>query len=217
MEQKTKGAIFDLDGVVADTAKYHYLAWKKLAEELGFRLDPSVNERLKGISRMDSLEIILEAGGIRNLSRGEKQRLAERKNRYYQEMIKEIGPSELLPGTVEFIKRLKRHNYKTALGSASKNGGVILKHLGIDTLFDVIIDGNQVSKAKPDPEVFIRAADEMGITYNDCIVVEDARAGIRAAHAKGMKCIGVGDRKVLSEADVVVEDTEGLSKVELIF
>lgn len=217
MGQKTKGAIFDLDGIVVDTAKYHYLAWDRLAEELGFRLNPSVNERLKGVSRMDSLEIVLKAGGIRGVSGEEKQRLAQRKNGYYQEMIKTISPSEILPGTVEFIKRLKEQDYKTALGSASKSGGMILKRLGIDLLFDVIVDGNQVSRAKPDPEVFLRAADAMGIPYGDCVVIEDAEAGVRAAHAGGMRCVGVGDSTVLSEADLIVEDTTGLSQLELIF
>ena len=157
MEQKTKGAIFDLDGVVVDTAKYHYLDWDRLAGEMGFRLDSSVNERLKGVSRMDSLEIVLQAGGIGGISQEEKLRLAQRKNGYYQEMIKEISPSELLPGTVEFIKKLKERNYKTALGSASKSGGLILKRLGIISLFDVVVDGNQVSRAKPDPEVFFHS------------------------------------------------------------
>lgn len=217
MEQKTKGAIFDLDGVVVDTAKYHYLAWDRLAGEMGFRLDSSVNERLKGVSRMDSLEIVLQAGGIGGIPQEEKLRLAQRKNGYYQEMIKEISPSELLPGTVEFIKKLKERNYKTALGSASKSGGLILKRLGIISLFDVVVDGNHVSRAKPDPEVFFTAADRMGIPYEDCVVIEDARAGVRAAHAGGMKCIGVGDRDVLAEADLVVENTAELSQIELIF
>ena len=217
MEQKTKGAIFDLDGVVVDTAKYHYLAWDRLAGEMGFRLDSSVNERLKGVSRMDSLEIVLQAGGIGGISQEEKLRLAQRKNGYYQEMIKEISPSELLPGTVEFIKKLKERNYKTALGSASKSGGLILKRLGIISLFDVVVDGNQVSRAKPDPEVFFTAADRMEIPYEDCVVIEDAGAGVRAAHAGGMKCIRVGDRDVLAEADLVVENTAELSQIELIF
>lgn len=210
-----KAIIFDLDGVVVDTAKYHYLAWKKLASELGFDFKEEENERLKGVSRMQSLEIVLEVGKITYLSEEEKQELADRKNGYYLAMISHIDESEILPGIAQFIEQKKQEGYKIALGSASKSGGMILEKLGLATTFDTIVDGNLVKQAKPDPEVFIKAAELLKVPVNQCIVIEDAAAGIEAAKAGGMKSIGVGDAEILKEADTVVENTKMLRYVKI--
>lgn len=205
-----KAIIFDLDGVVVDTAKYHYQAWRKLAEELGFAFGMNQNERLKGVSRMQSLEIVLEVGGMTGINEEMKQELADRKNGYYLEMISEINESEILPGIFEFIRELKKEGYKIALGSASKSGRMILEKLGLADQFDVIVDGNLVERAKPDPEVFVKAAEMMGVPCSECIVIEDAAAGIEAALAGGMKCVGIGDRTILAKANTVVPNTKTL-------
>lgn len=210
-----KAVIFDLDGVVVNTAKYHYLAWKKLAAELGFEFALIHNERLKGVSRMDSLNIVLEVGGIQGMSEEEKLELATRKNSYYLEMIASIDESEILPGIPEFLKKLKEEGYLIALGSASKSGGMILEKINLASQFDTIVDGNLVELPKPNPQVFVKAAKLLGVPCSDCIVVEDAKAGIEAALAGGMKCIGVGDADILGAANVVVSGTERLAKVNL--
>jgi beta-phosphoglucomutase len=200
---KIKGCIFDLDGVIVDTAKYHYLAWKRLAEELGFEFTVKDNERLKGVSRMRSLEILLEVGGL-SFDDETKVKFAEKKNKWYVEYISKIDKSEILPGVEEFIKSLRQNNIKTALGSASKNSMIILKNIDMIDCFDVIIDGNKVSKAKPDPEVFLLGAKELGLRPEECVVFEDAEAGIEAAKNAGMKVIGVGSKEILKDADKVI-------------
>jgi beta-phosphoglucomutase len=200
---KLKAAIFDLDGVIVDTAKYHYLAWKRLSEELGINFTIQDNERLKGVSRTRSLEIILELGRI-TLSEDVKAQLAEKKNEWYKEYINRMDESEVLKGAREFIQKLRGRGIKTALGSASKNAKTILERVGISELFDVIVDGNVVSKAKPDPEVFIKGAEELGVATENCAVFEDAVAGIQAAKAAGMVAVGVGEKEVLKEADYVI-------------
>lgn len=210
-----KGFIFDLDGVVVDTAKYHYLGWKILAQDLGFDFPASCNERQKGVSRMESLEIVLEAGNITGLSEEEKIELADRKNGYYLEMISNIGKDEILPGIEEFLQKLKKAGYKTALGSASKSASRILKQLEIEEYFDAVVDGNLVTKPKPDSEVFTKGADMLKIPYKDCTVVEDAKAGVEAAKAAGMKCIGIGSKEILKDADIVLKSTEDLLTVEI--
>jgi beta-phosphoglucomutase len=198
------GAIFDLDGVIVDTAKYHYLAWKRLAQELGFEFKELDNERLKGVSRMKSLEILLELGGL-SFSNDEKLLLADKKNNWYVEYISAIDESEILKGAKEYLLKLKNSGIKIALGSASKNALAILNRLNITNLFDSIVDGNKVSKAKPDPEVFLIAAKELGLEPYECVVFEDAEAGITAAKAAGMRTVGIGNRELLMEADIVVK------------
>lgn len=202
--QNFKGAIFDLDGVLVDTAKYHFMAWKMLADKLGFDFTLEDNERLKGVSRMQSLEILLEIGGI-SVSEEKKQEYANEKNEAYVRLIESIGEEELLRGTKEYLTLLKEKGIKIALGSASKNAMMILNNLGIVQLFDVIIDGNKVNRTKPDPEVFVKAVQELGLASDDCIVFEDAVAGIEAAKNAGIATVGIGDRNVLSEADMVVK------------
>jgi len=199
-----KACIFDLDGVVVDTAKYHFIAWRELAKEMGFEFTLEDNERLKGVSRMTSLEILLEIGNI-TLSDDEKLKLAEKKNEEYLEYIYKMSPEEILPGVKNFIVTLRNKGIKIALGSASKNAKLILDRLGITELFDALVDGNMVSNAKPDPQVFTLGAELLGVENETCIVFEDAVAGLEAAHNANMKCVGVGDKDTLSEADWNIE------------
>lgn len=202
MIHEMQAAIFDLDGVIVDTAKYHFLAWKRLANSLGFDFGEADNERLKGVSRMRSLEILLEIGGL-TLDDATKARLTEQKNDWYVESISKLARSEILPGATEYLQRLRGRGIKTAIGSASKNTPLILERLGITQLFDVVIDGNSVSKAKPDPEVFLQAADALHIAPEYCVVFEDAEAGIEAARRAGMGSVGIGKPATLKDADVV--------------
>lgn len=200
-------AIFDLDGVLVDTAKYHYLAWRELAAKLGFAFSPQQNERLKGVSRMDSLNILLEVGGMRErFTAEEKEKMAQEKNARYVAYISKMDSSELLDGAETLLRRLRKQGIKTALGSASKNSPLILQKVGIASLFDVIVDGNDVSHAKPDPEVFTLGADRLQIPYAVCAVFEDSEAGLQAAKRVGMAAIGIGERKNLPSADAVYQD-----------
>jgi beta-phosphoglucomutase len=206
-----KACIFDLDGVIVDTAKYHYLAWKKLAVMLNIHFTEKDNERLKGVSRMASLDIILEIGRI-TIDGKEKDKYAALKNKWYLDYIRRMTPDEILPGSLEFISELKNAGIKVALGSASKNTPLILERLGIEKLFDAVADGNIISKAKPDPEVFLAAAKMLGVAPEDCVVFEDALAGVEAALNAGMLCVGIGSEKILTEANYVVS---GLDKINL--
>lgn len=195
--------IFDLDGVIVDTAVYHYKAWKRLANELGFDFTEAENERLKGISRMRSLELILQWGGI-SKTPAEQQELATRKNDWYVAMINQMTPAEILPGAKEFLQEARRAGLKTGLGSASKNAGTILERTGLLPLFDVIVDGNTVSASKPDPEVFLKCAAALSVHPQHCVVFEDAIAGVMAAKAAGMEAIGIGAEHTLTGADAVI-------------
>jgi beta-phosphoglucomutase len=203
------GAIFDLDGVLVDTAKYHFLAWKKLADQLDIPFTEEDNERLKGVSRIRSLDILLSLGN-KSYSEDERNKFMEQKNKEYVRYISQMDEREILPGVIELLNQLKDRKLKIALGSASKNSGLILKNTKLQDYFDVIVDGNDVSKAKPDPEVFLLGAKRIGIPASQCIVFEDAYAGIEAARKAGMLAIGVGNRKSLPHADVLVETLENL-------
>ena len=209
-----KGCIFDLDGVIVDTARYHYLAWKRLAAEMGFEFTPEHNEALKGVSRMASLNILLSVGGIKKDAR-EKEALADRKNNWYVEYISEMTPSEILPGSVELLEKLRAEGILTAIGSASKNAGTILERIGLIKLFDTIVDGHTITNAKPDPEVFLKAAAELGIAPGNCVVFEDAVAGIEAALAGGMRCVGIGDKRRLIKANLVLPDLREITIEQL--
>ncbi|WP_426350102.1 beta-phosphoglucomutase [Alloiococcus sp. CFN-8] len=198
-----KACLFDLDGVIVDTAKYHYLAWKRLADELGFQFTEEDNERLKGVSRMASLDILLSIGGIA-ASDEEKEEMAAKKNQWYVDYITKLKEDEILPGVKEFLTTLRNNDIKIALGSASKNSMIILENLKLVPYFDAIVDGNKVSKAKPDPEVFLLGAKELGVSPSACVVFEDAEAGIEAAKRAGMRAIGIGEPSILKEADKVV-------------
>ncbi|GAO29483.1 beta-phosphoglucomutase [Geofilum rubicundum] len=199
-----KACLFDLDGVIVDTAKYHFIAWKQLAREMGFDFTEQDNERLKGVSRMASLDILLEIGGVTKTEQ-EKEELAHRKNEHYVSFITQMKPDEILPGAREFLLACKDAGLATALGSASKNAMTILNRLELNDLFDAIIDGTHTSKAKPDPEVFLKGAEALAADPENCVVFEDAEAGVEAALAAGMYCVGIGSSEVLNKAHLIIE------------
>ena len=212
---RTAACIFDLDGVIVDTARYHFLAWKKLTDRLGIHFTEDDNERLKGVSRMASLEIILEIGNIKT-DDTTKLEYATLKNKWYTDFISKMTPDEILPGSLDFIKELREAKIKVAIGSASKNTPLILKRVGVIGLFDAVADGNLVSKAKPDPEVFLKAAEMVNVIPGKCVVFEDAVAGVRAAINAGMMCIGVGSTKILTEAHFVVSGLREMNLAKLL-
>jgi len=206
MKNLIKAVIFDLDGVIVDTAHYHYLAWKKLAAELGIDLSPQDNERLKGVSRMQSLEIILDLGGV-SLPEKQKETIASKKNRWFLEYVDQMTPADVFPGVKELITRLKKNGIKIGLASSSKNAARVLELLQINDLFDAVVDGTMIVNSKPDPEIFILAAHKLQLQPNECVVFEDAEAGVEAALAAGMKCVGVGDPGQLRIANHVITKT----------
>jgi len=209
-----KAGIFDLDGVIVDTAIYHFQAWRQMANELGFDFTELQNENLKGVSRVRSLELILEWGGVTK-TEAERAGLATRKNDWYVEMINRMTPDEILPGAKEFLITLKEAGYKTALGSASKNSGTILERVGLSSLFDVVIDGNSVTASKPNPEVFLKGAEALGVAPEACVVFEDAIAGVEAGKVGGMKVVGIGSPDILTNADLVVPGLHAMSLEKL--
>jgi len=202
MLDNIKCVIFDLDGVVVDTAKYHYLAWKRLAEGFHISFTEKENENFKGVSRMACMDIICDMGGLK-INDDLKVNLANMKNEWYVEYINSLEQSEMFDNVKEFILELKKKNIKIALGSASKNARFILEKLEIKDLFDTISDGTRVKNAKPDPEVFLLAASDLNIKPQECLVIEDAKAGVEAAYNGKMKAIGIGDKDHLSQAEIV--------------
>jgi len=210
-----KACLFDLDGVLVDTARYHYLAWRNLADSLGFSFTESDNERLKGVSRMASLEILLEIGKM-NPSENEKITFAAQKNALYLEYIEKMNPDDILPGVREFLTELKKAGILIGLGSVSKNAQSILSKTDITGFFDAIVDGNIISQAKPDPEVFLTGAKMLNTNPEQCVVFEDALAGVEAAHRAGMKCVGIGSPDILSEADMVIPGFENFKVKDIV-
>ena len=200
-----KAFIFDLDGVIVDTAKYHFLAWQKLSQELGIEFTPEHNEELKGVSRVRSLDIILELGNV-TASQEEKNKWLIQKNEEYLSYLVDIDESELLPGVLPILHYLKNHNQLIALGSASKNARPILEKTGIIGMFDAIVDGNDVTNAKPDPEVFLQAARLVQVKNENAIVFEDSVAGVQAANTANMTSIGIGEAEILHEAKYIFKD-----------
>lgn len=201
-----KAAIFDLDGVIIDTAHYHYIAWKRLASEFAITLTPAHNELLKGVSRMRSLEIILSLGNI-DLPLAHREQLAEKKNKWFVEYIESIRPEEIFPGVIDLIQNLRQQNIKIGLASSSKNAPRVIELLGIAKDFDTLVDGTMITHSKPDPEIFLLAAHKLGIAPHECVVFEDAEAGVDAAVAAGMKCVGIGSVEQLRNANRVVART----------
>lgn len=199
------GFIFDLDGVIVDTAKYHYLAWKNLAQELGFEFTHEQNELFKGVSRKRCLEILLDIGGVTATQEQFDSWMIE-KNEDYLKYIEKMDETEILPDVPKVLEYVKRHEMPIALGSASKNARPILEKVKLLSYFETIVDGNNVTKAKPDPEVFLIAAEQLGVRADQCVVFEDAQAGIAAANSADMISIGIGDAQVLSEADYNFKD-----------
>lgn len=201
-----QAVIFDLDGVIVDTAHYHYLAWKELAGELGILLTQEDNEKLKGVSRMKSMEIILDIGGV-TLPPEDQERLANKKNAHFVELIEKMSPNEIFPRVKELIHELRDNGMKIGLASSSKNAQRVLDLLKIREYFDVVVDGTMITHSKPDPEIFLLAASRLQVDPAKCLVFEDAEAGVEAALRAGMKCVGVGSPVQLGKANYLVAHT----------
>ena len=207
-----KGVLFDLDGVITDTAEYHYLAWKKLADELGISIDRAFNEKLKGVSREDSLRLILTHGNRENdFSQTEFDQLAKRKNDNYVEMIQAVSPKDVYPGILDLLQALKKAEIKISLASASKNGPFLLKQMELTEYFDGIADPATIKAGKPAPDIFILAAEVVNLQPEDCIGIEDAQAGIAAIKASGALPIGVGKAQQLGHDIALVDSTNELT------
>ncbi len=204
--------IFDLDGVIIDTAHYHYIAWKRLASEFNINLTIDQNELLKGVSRIRSLEIILHLGNVQ-LSESEKEKLANKKNAWFVEYIESIRPEEIFPGVIALIQSLRDRGIKVGLASSSKNAPRVIELLKIGNLFDAMVDGTMIAHTKPHPEIFLLAASQLNTKPSECLVFEDAEAGVEAALAAGMKCVGVGSPSQLHKATKVIAKT-GDFKIE---
>lgn len=205
MKKEIKAVLFDLDGVIVFTDRYHYLGWKKLADERGWAFDEEVNNGCRGVPRMESLEVILRHNGV-ELPEAEKEELATRKNAYYVELLKGINEEDVYPGAVEFLKKIRATGVKTSLCSSSKNAPLVLESLGLAGYFDAVVTGADISKAKPDPEIFLLGAKWVGVEPENCVVFEDAPSGVAGALAAGMACVGVGSPELLTEAPVTITD-----------
>lgn len=212
---KIKVCIFDLDGVICDTAKYHFLAWKQLANELQISFTKEDNERLKGVSREESLNVLLSLGTVQYTSE-EKQNFLELKNGLYVDFIMKMKEDEILPGVLDMFEFCKKQNIKIVLGSVSKNAMTILDKLSLGHYFDAIIDGTKVKNPKPDPEVFLKGAEEVSANPAQCVVFEDAKSGIEAARRAKMKVVGIGQATILDKADYVVADFLQMRPQEII-
>ncbi len=206
--------LFDLDGVIVDTAIYHYQAWRRMANSLGFDISEEFNETLKGVSRVDSLNRILALGNL-TLPDDRKAELATQKNEWYLDLVNQMTPASILPGIPAFFAQIRQTNLKTALGSVSKNSRLILDRIGMTDAFDAIIDGNKITNSKPDPEVFLKGAAELNVAPADCVVFEDAVAGIEAGRRGGMRTVGIGSPDVLTQADIVLPSLEHITITEL--
>ena len=212
-----KGFVFDLDGVITDTAEFHYVAWKELADSIGITIDLQFNEQLKGISRMDSLERILAYGGKENdYTAEQKEEMAADKNANYVKLLDDLSPADLLPGVKAFLDAAKEMNVPCSLASASKNAPFILKKLGVYDYFDAIVDPATLKKAKPDPEIFVRAAELIHIDPSEAVGFEDAQAGIEGIKGAGMYAVGVEGNEPLTEADMTIKSFEELNVSDLL-
>ena len=209
-----KACIFDLDGVIVDTAHYHFLAWKRLAGELGFELTQGDNERLKGVSRMESLNILLELGGV-VASEEERAQMANKKNDWFKDYVEQMLPEEIFPGVKQLIRDLKSNGVRVGLASSSKNAKTVIQVLHIESEFDAVVDGTMIINSKPHPEIFLLTAQLLGVPPEYCLVFEDAEAGIEAALRAGMKCVGVGNDQLLRNAHKVVAKTAQLQASDL--
>lgn len=206
-----KALLFDLDGVIVDTAIFHYKAWRKLAiEKVGYDISEEFNETLKGVSRAESLDRILELGNVK-ISEIKKAELMQLKNDWYVDFISEMDSSDILPGIISTLNQAKELGLKVGLGSVSKNAKFILEKVEILHYFDVIIDGTKISNSKPHPEVFLNGAKELDLLPEQCVVLEDAIAGVKAGKSAGMKVIGLGEAEILKEADLVLKTFEGIN------
>lgn len=208
--KRIQAVIFDLDGVVCSTDEYHYAAWKSLADELGIYFDKQINDRLRGVSRMASLNIIL-ARSEKQYTEEEKLRLAAAKNARYLELLQNLTPDDVLPGIRGLLRECRGQDIKTALASASRNAPFIIQKLALEDAFDYVADAAKVKNTKPAPDIFLAAAEGLGLAPSVCIGIEDAAAGIEAIHAAGMKAVGIGSAKTLADADVLLDGTDKLS------
>lgn len=199
-----KACIFDMDGVLVSTEIYHFKAWQRLTETLGFTIDEKFNENLKGVSRSVCIDLILKHGGLQK-TQEEKDALAAQKNQWFLEYVQtEITPKNVYPGVINFLESIRKAGYKTAIGSASKNAPLLVEKLGIQSYFDAIVDGNMITKAKPNPEVFLKGAELIGVKPENCVVFEDAISGVEAAKNGGMYCVGVGSPQILTKANFCI-------------
>ena len=209
-----QGVIFDLDGVITDTAHLHFLAWKALGDSLGVEITLELNERLKGLGRQETLTLILKESGLYDkYTETERQALADRKNRAYVASLESLGPQDLLPGIGDCLKDLKKRGIKIGLASSSQNAGLIIKKLGLKPYFEAMVDPRSLSKGKPDPEIYLKAAAALGLTPAKCAGVEDARAGLEAIRAAGMTAIALGQSLEQVPADYHLSSTRDLAKV----
>lgn len=207
--KKLNALVFDLDGVVVYTDSHHFRGWKRLSDEQGWRFDESLNDHLRGVSRLASLQVILDHNGI-DLPHEEKVQLADRKNRYYVELLKDIDSSAEVPGAVQFIRSVRERGVPTALASSSRNARFVIEKLGIDSLFDEVVTGSDITRSKPDPEIFLLAAQRLGYPPETCVVFEDAVSGVQAAQAAGCPAVGFGPTPGLEIADLHVADYRSL-------
>ncbi|MFB3168162.1 beta-phosphoglucomutase [Neobacillus sp. 179-C4.2 HS] len=212
---KISAVIFDLDGVIVSTDEFHYQAWKQISDQEKMYFNREINERLRGVSRMESLEIILSHSD-KNYSEKDKQLLAQRKNEVYCALLNKLSPNDILPGVINLLLSLKARDIKIAIGSSSKNTPFILEQIGLAFSFNAIADGNSITNSKPDPEVFLLAAEKLGVAPEECVVIEDAQAGIDAAIAAGMKAVGVGTAASCVNAQLTLKDLSNLNIDQLI-
>jgi len=208
--KEIKACIFDMDGVLVSTETYHFKAWKRLAETIGISIDEEFNEKLKGVSRKVCIDLICKHGGVEK-TQEEKDVLAAQKNEWFLEYVQEIGPQDVLPGVITFIEKLHEEGIKLAVGSASKNAPFLLEKMELTPYFATVIDGNKTQKAKPNPEVFLKGAEELGISPNNCVVFEDAVSGVQAAVSGGMYCVGVGSKEILNQANFCISGFEEMT------
>ena len=213
--EKMKGFVFNLDGVIVDTAKYHYLAWRQLADEMGVDFPPEQHEKLRSLSRMESLEKILEWGGL-YMTEAEKLHWADVKNNWYQGLIANMTPEEVLPGVLPFLNEVRSNGGRTALSSASRNAGAVLKSTQLESYFDVILDGSAARKAKPHPECFLLASVALGLMPSECIVFDDAVLGVQAARHGGFHIVGIGKAEHLPMAEFVIPGFENCNLAEIL-
>lgn len=211
-----KAFIFDLDGVLVSTDKYHYQAWKKMADDEGIYFDEKINDRLRGVSRMASLGIVLERAG-RQYTEEEKVALANKKNDLYRDLLKNLTPADRLAGVTETLEKLRAEGFLLAVGSSSKNTPTILDKIGYGGYFDAVSDGNNITKSKPDPEVFVKAAEMLKLPAEECFVVEDAKAGIDAAKAGGFVSVGIGDAAHYDKTDYKISTISDILRLPILF
>jgi beta-phosphoglucomutase len=212
---KIKACLFDLDGVICDSGKFHFLSWKRMASELGFELSQDFSDTLKGLNRTDSLRKILDFGKIL-ISDDEKIVWANKKNEWYLEFVNEMTPSDIFPGVVKILEEAKSKEFKIALVSNSKNANLVLENLNLTAYFEHIIDGNMVENGKPDPEIYRKAIEIFDLKPKECLVFEDSYEGVKASLAAGCKTVGIGDMKMLKKADLVISDFEDITFQEIL-